>query len=136
MDATPNFQEFMKTNWADTHMKENIGEKIQQCGVGLTHWANKEFGSISKRKKKLYNQMTSLQNCEASNVRIQELNEVEAELDSLLKREETMWFQRSRALWLKDGDKNSKNFHQKATNRKIRNTIKNIRTEEGNEVKK
>lgn len=46
---------------------------------------------------------------------LEEQRKVESELDKVLQHEETMWFQRSRALWPKEGDKNSKFFHQKAT---------------------
>ncbi|KAL8529088.1 hypothetical protein ACS0TY_006525 [Phlomoides rotata] len=53
------------------------------------------------------------------------------ELDDLLKQEEIWWFQRSRALWLKDGDRNSAFFHAKASQRKRRNTVQRIKDDRG-----
>lgn len=52
-------------------------------------------------------------------------------LNDLLKQEEIFWFQRSRALWLKDGDRNIPFFHKKASHRRQRNTIHKIKNHEG-----
>lgn len=48
-----------------------------------------------------------------------------------MKEEEIYWGQRSRALWLKDGDRNTPFFHNKASNRKQRNSIFRIRDKDG-----
>ena len=42
-----------------------------------------------------------------------------------------MWFQRSRALWATHGDKNSKYFHNRATQQFQKNKIDGIRDEAG-----
>jgi hypothetical protein len=57
--------------------------------------------------------------------------ELEKEHSELLKRQETMWRQRSRAVWLKDGDRNTKFFHNKANQRSKVNNIKKIKDENG-----
>ena len=40
------------------------------------------------------------------------------EINLLLAKEATMWLQRSKIMWLKDGDKNTKFFHGKALQRR------------------
>lgn len=62
---------------------------------------------------------------------IQSTKRAEVKLDELLKEEEIWWAQRSRANWLKHGDKNTKFFHQKASQRKQRNWVDSIADDAG-----
>ncbi|KAA3461663.1 putative Transposon TX1 [Gossypium australe] len=52
-------------------------------------------------------------------------------LIQLGQKEELYWEQRARINWLKVGDKNTKCFHSFASQRKKRNTINCLETEEG-----
>lgn len=52
--------------------------------------------------------------------------EITKELDELHMLEESYWFSRSRAMEMKDGDKNTTYFHRKASHRKRRNGIKGL----------
>lgn len=51
--------------------------------------------------------------------------------DSLLDEEERYWKMRSREVWLRWGDKNTKWFHSKATHQRKKNNIKGIRNRNG-----
>ncbi|OMO67876.1 reverse transcriptase [Corchorus capsularis] len=59
------------------------------------------------------------------------LKQCERDLNLLYKQEETLWWQRSRSLWLRDGDKNTKYFHSTATLRKRRSCINSITDDAG-----
>ncbi|KAK9992957.1 hypothetical protein SO802_022660 [Lithocarpus litseifolius] len=61
-----------------------------------------------------------------------EIKEVQDALNVWLDAESTMWRQCSRNFLLTDGDRNTRFFHTKATNRKYRNTIHGICDSNGN----
>jgi hypothetical protein len=52
-------------------------------------------------------------------------------MNELLYKEEMLWVQRSRISWLKEGDRNTKFFHQKAVWRARRNKIKKLKDDDG-----
>ncbi|KAK4387778.1 putative mitochondrial protein [Sesamum angolense] len=54
-----------------------------------------------------------------------------AELSKLILQEETFWKQRSKDLWLKEGDRNSSFFHAKASRRHQTNSIRKLRNPDG-----
>jgi hypothetical protein len=64
--------------------------------------------------------------------RDEEIHKIGAEPDELLHREEMMWRQRARVLWLNEGDINTKFFHRKANWRQAKNKINKIRDTSGN----
>ena len=52
---------------------------------------------------------------------------VSRNLDALLRKQKIYWAQRSRIPWLKHGDKNTKFFHSKASQRRRRNHIQSLK---------
>ena len=56
------------------------------------------------------------------------------ELSNALKAEEMFWRQKSRVLWLREGDRNSKYFHALVKQRRARNSITQLLDENGNVV--
>ena len=102
----------------------NVVERIRCCQELLQDWNRGVFGNVNKRLKflkKVHNRLheTAL-----------EINEVRKELNEMLTREEVMWKQRSRTLWLKCGDRNTKFFHATASQRWRMNKIEGFEDEE------
>lgn len=62
---------------------------------------------------------------------ISEYKELKKHHAELLKVEKTMWRQRIRVIWLKEGDKNTKFFNGKANQRRKVNALKKLKDENG-----
>ncbi|TYG40901.1 hypothetical protein ES288_D12G131400v1 [Gossypium darwinii] len=62
------------------------------------------------------------------------LKETRRRLDFLYAKEESYWAQRSRSRWLREGDRNTRFFHAKATGRLKKNNIERLKDAEGNWV--
>ena len=60
-----------------------------------------------------------------------EIQVLKKEINEMMLREEMMWSQRSRALWIKCGDRNTMFFHATASNRQRKNRIEGLNDSEG-----
>lgn len=64
--------------------------------------------------------------CALSNEDVDRRAELKAEIGRLFNSKEIWWRQKSRVQWLKEGDKNTKLFHQVANAHKLANQIRDI----------
>uniref|UniRef100_A0A7N2QZ73 Uncharacterized protein n=1 Tax=Quercus lobata TaxID=97700 RepID=A0A7N2QZ73_QUELO len=88
-------------------------------------WSRTNFGNTSARLNIKQQELVELvergygQNAES-------INGVKREINELLHHEEVFWQQRSRSIWLSARDKNTRYFHQKASQRRRKNNIKGL----------
>ncbi|XP_074271510.1 uncharacterized protein LOC141595441 [Silene latifolia] len=106
-------------------------ECINQCARELQKWKGVNIGKILRDLRKKRERLRRLNEGGRSSREVQERRKVVKEIAELMKQEETFWRQRSRAMWLKDGDKNTSFFHRRATQRKEKNHIAKIVTDDG-----
>ena len=107
-------------------VSSKVIRKIERCGKELTLWSRNKFGNI---RRELVKKRKELNRAEQQAVRTGLSFRVvllKKEINSLMGKEERMWRQRSRFTYIKEGDRNTRFFHSRATMRKRRNCIKNI----------
>ncbi|XP_057785638.1 uncharacterized protein LOC131003172 [Salvia miltiorrhiza] len=108
--------------------------RIKECGKALEIWGDTHFGNIKLQIRKLREKLDFAQKRPPSECNMAEQKAIEMELDGLLDKEETMWKQRSRCLWLNEGDKNTAFFHKVASGRQRRNRIRRVLNKDGRYV--
>ena len=90
------------------------------------------FGRLQSRKRELMAGIGSLdvQECGRLDVEARvRRDSLGAELDTLLLQEEISWRQKSRALWLQEGDRNTSYFHALANAHRNYNSLNTISIE-------
>lgn len=100
----------------------------------LLNWSNNNVENIPRAVTKKKSELNSILENIGTSSDMKALTKCKKELESLTIQEETHWRQRSKDLWLKEGDRNSKYFHQAASNRKRNNTIRGITDSHNNWV--
>lgn len=116
----------------ETNPVQNFRTIARSSLAQLQSWSRREFGGRDKKLKEL---LRKLKQAKADGIQYDERGEIthiERQIQNILIDEETYWKQRSRANWLKGGDKNTKFFHAKASSRKRKNKIEGIEDNMGN----
>ena len=89
-------------------------------------WGSPITDSDTIAIKEIQKQLDRLNEAELTEEAKAKFLELSKKMDDLLQKQEIFWAQRFRLNWLKHGDRNTKFFHARATQRKGRNHIRGI----------
>lgn len=104
--------------------------KLERCGEDLLCWGKSLSRRFKERIKDCRAQMNSLRS-KYDSTSIHQFEEAKRNYNKLLAQQEVFWKQRSKQHWLKEGDCNSRYFHISASARKKRNSISQLKDQNG-----
>jgi hypothetical protein len=107
-----------------------LAQKLKALKADLKKWNEQVFGNVEFRKKALLEELNALDCLEEERGLVSEeklrKSVVISELEHATLQEEISWRQKSRVLWLKEGDKCTKFFHRVANSNKRYNFIESL----------
>ncbi|CAM8915205.1 unnamed protein product [Rhodiola kirilowii] len=125
------FKDEVRDSWINQPGGLQLKEKLSACMSHLSQWNGLVFGKMKDKIKKIKEEIQHIRVSVRSEESVRREAKLSEELDEWLEREELYWRQRSRAEWLKNGDRNTAYFHAKASQRKRRNHIEKLKNNSG-----
>jgi hypothetical protein len=113
-ERSEELKEQIELAWEGVGPKHSLGEVRQgldRVMMNLQAWGRRKFGNIRKELDKARDKLENLQRHGGDPNEIRRISDY---MNELLYKEEMIWLQRSRISWLKEGDQNTKYFHQRA----------------------
>ena len=104
---------------------EALRKNKKKCRFALVDWGCEFFGSSNMQlqvKQKLLEELCLQNNANC----ISSIKELKADISNLIHQDKLFWQQRSRLIWLPTGDKNTKYFHNRASQRRHKNHITGV----------
>ena len=131
------FVEKVKTWWESYNFQGSpsfqFASKLKALKLDLKKWNVEEFGNVEDGMNKLWKNLKVLDLLEDSRpLSYDETLEKEwlrIDLEKVTLMVEICWRQKSRALWIREGDRNTKFFHRTKISHKRFNTIDNLLVE-------
>ena len=129
------FKELLKGWWQGFNYSGSysfiLTEKLKALKIKLKEWNSKVFGKVGVNKGLALDKVSYWDNQEQlralNEQELEARKEAREEFKKWVLMEETSWRQKSREIWLKEGDKNTGFFHKMANSNRRRNCLKKIK---------
>ena len=119
----------IRNSWVSS-VGSPIQRKISVCGSALLEWGGHLARDFRNRMSDCKRRMVLLRGSRDQEG-MDEFTETRNRYNAILHSHEVFWKQRSKSLWLKEGDMNSRYFHMTASARKQKNTFVKLRSNQG-----
>ncbi|CAN1729936.1 LINE-1 reverse transcriptase homolog [Linum perenne] len=113
-------------SWVGT----GIEDKVSNCVSALASWGRNLKAHFSKEIAKERSRMEVLRHFDDP-TSVRRMEESKEAINNLLGEEEVYWRQRAKQFWYKDGDFNTKFFHQSANGRRKHKALSRLQWEHG-----
>ena len=126
--------EVVEASWEAREVDDpatKVMRKIERCGRELKKWERDHFGNIRKSLKEKRKDLAEAEKEAMRTGQNFKIQQIKREITMLVDKEHRLWFQRAKVLWATKGDRNSKYFHSRATQRKRKNSIQKLRSTNG-----
>ena len=131
------FLDKVKSWWENYHCQGTpsfiLAKKLNALKTDLKKWNETDFGNITVKKQQLWSKLNALDVKEDNQPITEEENlekaSLRADLEKAALLEEISWRQKSRVLFLKEGDSNTRFFHRMANSNRRNNCIDNLMIE-------
>eukprot|EP00253_Pinus_taeda_P028735 PITA_28735 len=139
----PAFKDFVKTIWASFIPSEGskmyqLQQKLWFLKSHLKRWNRETFGNIFEEQQKLNNELKELHQkiitTGHTDATLEQEQHLSDQLEDRRKQEEIYWQQKSRVRWLREGERNTKFFHNTTVQRRMHNNIPFLQNQQGARV--
>jgi len=112
----------------------SLSKKWKKTKGALKHWNTHHFGNIQLKIKSLISDISVIQSSPHSAANVVKETALQEALQEQLLREEELWKQKSRELWLTCTELNTKFFHASTTCRRRYNSISSLKNLDGSVI--
>ncbi|KAK6148933.1 hypothetical protein DH2020_016458 [Rehmannia glutinosa] len=118
-------EEVIKTCWeCDTGP---LPDKLRDCSIGLLNWGKHHRGELDTTIKNLKEKIASLRTGPISDRVRDEILNLQNLLEVCMDLLDLKWKQRAKLHWYREGDRNTRFFHNRANKRKQTNIISSLK---------